>query len=73
MTTKIDLREIWREDWKELISHHEANNKRTAQMITRIEYDLVETVPPPPKPYVKELKKKLTLIELLQFPKAFLP
>lgn len=69
----INLTHAWREDWKSFISTDDKKRHWINQRILEDERDLPEVEQPQPKPYVKPSKQKLTLIQIIQFPKILLP
>lgn len=72
--TKINLTLAHSYDWKDFMS---ADDKKRHWINQRILEDenqwLEETEQPQPRPFVKPKKKPLTLIQIIQFPKQFLP
>lgn len=71
--TKINLTEYHRLDWPQFLSSDDKKRHWINQRILEDERELVETEQPQLKPYEKPKKEKLTLIQIIQFPKAFLP
>lgn len=70
----IDLTHAWREDWKSFLSSDQQKQHWIAQRLLEDENQWLEERPQPePKPYEKPKKEKLTLIQIIQFPKQFLP
>lgn len=65
MTTRIDLTHCYRLDWKELISHHTADQERTRKMIQRFEADIPDIVVPPIPKYVSPPKEKVNPLKIL--------
>lgn len=70
--TKINLTEYHRQDWKSFLSSDDKKRHWINQRILEDERELEETEQPQPKPYVKPKKEKLTLIQIIQFPKQII-
>jgi len=72
--TKINLTHAWREDWKSFISSDDKKRHWINQRILEDENQWLEERPQPtPRAYVPEKKEKVTLIQIIQFPKCLLP
>lgn len=71
--SKINLTLAHNEDWKSFLSSDDKKRHWINQRILEDENQwLEETVQPQPKPYVKPKKEKLTLIQIIQFPKQII-
>ena len=71
---QINLTLAHNEDWKSFLSSDDKKRHWINQRILEDENQwLVESEQPPIPKYVKPSKQKLTLIQIIQFPKQFLP
>lgn len=70
---QINLSLAHNEDWKSFLSSDDKKRHWINQRILEDERELVESEQPPIPKYVPEPKVKLTLIQIIQFPKQFLP
>lgn len=65
--------DLTHEDFPETLAKWHLDNQRMRERIAYDELTLVETPQPPIPHYTPETKKKMSLIEIIQFPKCLLP